>query len=192
MSASMRNLSLGNGSQKTYNLRHLPWAVRPPASPPTLFLAYTLDFSKGAFANLFIQGCFSNICQSIYINIDVKRDNLCISICMSNRRICIYIYIYISVWTVCPGGRKGGCFGIPPECRECNQVPFLLSLSPTPPSFWCASIVFLSHYSLWFLLIFTRTLVTISQNYIFWYFVLSDIMIYFDYQSGPVLQPKGH
>ena len=90
MSANMRNLSLGNGSLKTYNLRHLPWAVRPPASSPTLFLAYTLDFSKGAFANLFIQGCFSNICQSIYINIDVKRDNLCISISMSN--LSIYIY----------------------------------------------------------------------------------------------------
>ena len=98
----------------------------------------------------------------------VKRDNLCISISMSN----LYISIYISVGIICPGGRKGGCFGIPPECRECNQVPFLLSLSPTPPSFWCASIVFLSHYSLWFLLIFTRILVTIIQNYIFWYFVL--------------------
>ena len=186
---------------------------------PTLFLAYTLDFSKGAFANLFVQGCFSNICQSIYINIDVKRDNLCISICMSNGRICKYISIYIYISLDClPRWEKGRMFWNSSRMSRMQPGSFFV-ITFTNITILLMCLVFLSHCSFWFLLFLHGFLEFLSKVHFLrgrfpiflgtnlspnlgtnlwihqlwgriWYFFSSHIMIYFDYQSGPVLQPK--
>ena len=148
--------------------------------------------------------------QPVYINLYVKRENL---------YIYVYLYIYIYIGLDClPRWEKGRMFWNSSRMSRMQPGSFFV-ITFTNITILLMCIVFLSHCSFWFLLFLHGFLEFLSKVHFLrgrfpiflgtnlspnlgtnlwihqlwgriWYFVSSHIMIYFDYQSGPVLQPK--